>query len=160
MASGSLCPPAGEGRAAGSGFSAAMSSCRIGSFAPIALCIIQRSVTSLRPWFLLPPPMSEWTPRNQTSHAPCDPDRQERRPALVERQRMEAVLQVRLRQRQMVPDVQRGVAEIGEPERADDVPDAEKANLREGSTTSSLPGCGCRAPGCSGRSRAWSPRRG
>ena len=91
-----------------------MSSSLIGRPAACALLIIHFIVMSLRPRLPLPPPISECTPRNQTSSAPASRERNERRPALVERQGVEAVLNALGRQREVVAKVQRLVAEKAE----------------------------------------------
>ena len=85
---------------------------------------------SFRPVLVFPPPTSPCTPRNHTSHAPCRRvGRNEGRRSSM-REGMKAILQVGLGHRQMVPDIERRVAEIGEAERGDDVPDAQEPDLR------------------------------
>ena len=59
-----------RGAALGSGSSSSMSDSVIGRPAALALLIIHFSVMSFKPRLPLPPPMSECTPRNHTSHAP------------------------------------------------------------------------------------------
>src|SRR5205823_3696427 len=60
----------------------------------------------------------------------AQPDRQERWSAFVQGHGVEAVVDVLLRDLERVPEVQRGVAEVGEPERRDDVPEAEEPDRR------------------------------
>ena len=58
------------------------------------------------------------------------PDRQEHRPALVERERVKTVLKSRFRKLEMVTDIGGCVSEIGETECRDHVPHTEEADLR------------------------------